>query len=914
MVEKKWVYLFGESEPEVLEINPNHEKWAYLLGERGMHQRELARAGVPFVPGFVITSESSTAYQSGDLHSWRVTWNKIRQAIKSIEQQTGKIFGADENPLLVDCRTNSSGSMVSLMEPILGIGLNDKSVVGFANFIGNRRFAFETYTRFIWALGIAVFDVPGQVFEGLLELNDPGVTLDDLSAENWFYLVGRYKQVFHKHTGVAFPEAPYEQLRYAVEAGFRSWSSRRAASFERVPGFPAIKADGNNPISINAMVFGNAGGKSGYGAVSTRNPTLGEREMCGEYALNRENADDARSSEGSAPICELETDCPQAFASLVEVCTKLENHFRDAQYVKFCVEKERVWVLESRTGKRTTRAAVKMAVDMVKEGLIAKDEAVLRAQPDQIMEAVYPQFDFSAVKNEALLAMGVGASPGAATGRVYFDADTAERMAHEQKQNVIFVRPFFSPEDVHGMLAADGLITLEGGAASNAAEMAQQFSKPYVTEVSAIEIDLEHRELVVNNRFIREGDWLSVDGGTGAVFQGRLALIEPKIEDESNLYRLLEWADEICAQRGIRKKQGGSPTIGVQVWANADYPNDAWRARSYGAKGIGLCRSEHMFFEVELLPIVQHMILAKTPEERKQALSLLLPSQINHFEGFFEAMDGYPVVIRLMDTPLNEFLPEEKELLEDIITMRVQGEKENLTEKELLLVKIRSLSDTNPAMGLRGARLGVLMPEIMEMQVRAIYEAAANVMLKGVQPNPRIMVPMTSMANELRFIIPRLEKVAKAIMDEREVDIPCVFGAVLEIPRAAVTAEEFASLVKFFSFDTDDLTQLAYGFTRGDIQRVLLQKYLDEGILPKNPFHSLDTDGVGKLMEIAIREGRKGCSALEVGVFGEQASDLSSIAFFHRAGVNYVSCPPLQVPAARLAVAHTAIRQSQKKL
>ena len=391
-------------------------------------------------------------------------------------------------------------------------------------------------------------------------------------------------------------------------------------------------------------------------------------------------------------------------------------------------------------------------------------------------------------------------------------------------------------------------------------------------------------------------------------------MIEPKIEDESNLYRLLEWADEICAQRGIRKKQGGSPTIGVQVWANADYPNDAWRARSYGAKGIGLCRSEHMFFEVELLPIVQHMILAKTPEERKQALSLLLPSQINHFEGFFEAMDGYPVVIRLMDTPLNEFLPEEKELLEDIITMRVRGEKENLTEKELLLVKVRSLKDTNPAMGLRGARLGVLMPEIMEMQVRAIFEAAANVMLKGVRPNPRIMVPMTSMANELRFIIPRLEKVAKAIMDEREVDIPCMFGAVLEIPRAAVTAEEFASQVKFFSFDTDDLTQLAYGFTRGDVQRVLLQKYLDEGILPKNPFHSLDTHGVGKLMEIAIREGRKGCSALEVGVFGEHASDLSSIAFFHQAGVNYVSCPPLQVPVARLAVAHTAIRQSQKKL
>jgi len=915
MTGKKWVYLFDEIGLNTPDMDPSYHDQEWLFGRMGIQQGELARAKVPFVPGFMITTESSAAYLKGDKQIWRETWDQTRQAMKSLERQTGKTFAAEKDPLLISCRTYSSGTSVSLMEPIVGIGLNDQSVLGLAESTGSRRFAFETYVRFIETLGFAAFDMPGQAFEGLLDLGDADVTLDDLTLEDWFYLVGRYKKVFKRHIGTEFSQIPYEQLRYAVEAACHSWSSKRAAILERVPGFPPIHLEGQNPICVQTLVFGNAGETSGFGVVSTRNPTRGDRVFYGEYALNQETPDLATSSEECLPISQLEADHPQAFTQLVEACAQLELYFRDMQTVKFCIEKERLWVLESRTGKRTARAAVKVAVDMVKEGLIAKDEAILRAQPDQIMEVIYPQFDFSVLEQlrgeESLLAMGVGASPGAAVGRLYFDADTAEKMAHEKRQSIIFARPFFSPEDVHGMLAANGLISLEGGATSNAAEMARQFSKPYVADVSAIEIDLEHRELVINQRIVKEGDWISVDGGTGAVFLGRLALIEPNIEDESNLYKLLEWADEICAQRGIRRKQNGCPTTGLQVWANADYPNDAWRARSYGAKGIGLCRSEHMFFEVELLPIVQRMILAKTPEESNHALGRLLPSQINHFEGFFEAMDGYPVVIRLMDTPLNEFLPEEKDLLEDIITMRVHGEMENLTEKELLLVKVKSLQDSNPAMGIRGARLAILMPAIMEMQVRAIFEAAANVMLKGVKPNPRIMIPMTSMASELRYFIPRLEQVAKTIIDEREVDIPYMFGALLEIPRATVTVEEFTEVARFFSFDTDVLTQSAYGFTRKDFEWKILRKYLDEGILTKNPFRSLDTLGVGKLMGMAIREGRKSRAALEVGVFGEHASDLGSISFFHEVGVNYVSCPPLLVPVARLAAAHAAIRQSQ---
>jgi pyruvate,orthophosphate dikinase len=549
---------------------------------------------------------------------------------------------------------------------------------------------------------------------------------------------------------------------------------------------------------------------------------------------------------------------------------------------------------------------------MVNEGLISKVDAVLRVSPEQVDTLLHPQFDFQAqnvAKEEGrLYATGVNASPGAAVGQVYFDADTAERMAQEEGQDVIMVRPFTKPDDVHGMLASKGILTSEGGATSHAAVVARQFGVPCVVGAAAIRIDLENREMAVEDIVVKEGEWISVDGTSGEVYVGEISTIAPTLEEQTDLLTLLNWADEISATPGIRKTPAGWPSTGLQVWANADYPADAQRARSYGAVGIGLCRTEHMFFEPERLPIVQRMILSETSEERKAALDELLPYQRSDFEGLFEAMDGYPVIIRLIDPPLHEFLPSFEETLEEVITMRVKGQRKGLAEKEELLENIQALHESNPMMGLRGIRLSIVMPEIVEMQVRAIFEGAADATLKGVHAKPEVMIPLTGHVNELNVIQPRLEQIAKDVMATKGVEFPYKFGTMIEIPRAAVTATEIANVAEFFSFGTNDLTQMTYGYSRDDAERNFLLKYVEDGILPQNPFQTIDRDGVGRLMDIAVQDGRAARVDLEVGICGEHGGDPSSIEFCHLIGNNYVSCSPFRVPVARLAAAHAAVK------
>jgi pyruvate,orthophosphate dikinase len=576
-------------------------------------------------------------------------------------------------------------------------------------------------------------------------------------------------------------------------------------------------------------------------------------------------------------------------------------------------------MLQTRNGKRTAKAAVKVAVDMANEGLITKEQAVLRVTPENVDALLHPQFDEAAMvnaeKNGSFFAKGVNASPGAAVGQIYFDADRAEAMAKEEKQDVIMVRPFTKPDDVHGMIASQGVLTSEGGATSHAAVVARQFGIPCVVGASAIKIDLEKRQMAVGQAVVKEGDWISVDGTTGKVFIGKMPTTSPSLEQQTELLTLLTWADQITARKNMREAPAkGYPTRGLQVWANADYPKDAQRARSYGAVGIGLCRTEHMFFEPERLPIVQRMILAETSPERTEALNELLPHQRKDFDGLFEAMDGYPVIIRLIDPPLHEFMPDEEKLLEEVITLRVKGETDGLAQKEELLTAIKGMHESNPMMGMRGVRLSIYMPEIVEMQVRAIFEAAADCTLRGIVVKPEVMIPLTGTVKELEWIQPRLERIAAAVMEEKNVKFVYKFGTMIEIPRAAVTAGEVAERAQFFSFGTNDLTQMTYGYSRDDAERNFLITYQEQGILETNPFQSLDRGGVGKLMEWAIAEGRKTRPDLEVGICGEHGGDPSSIEWCHIIGNNYVSCSPFRVPIARLAAAHSALRHQPKKV
>ena len=619
--------------------------------------------------------------------------------------------------------------------------------------------------------------------------------------------------------------------------------------------------------------------------------------MYGDYLINAQGEDVVAGIRNTQKIENLGKEMPEAYQQFMDITSTLERHYKEMQDVEFTIERGKLWMLQTRNGKRTAKAAVKIAVDMVNEGLISKEDAIQRVTTDNVDTLLHPQFDEKAKKEAEktgkFLAKGVNASPGAAVGQAYFDADIAEKMAKEEKQSTIMVRPFTKPDDVHGMIASKGVLTSEGGATSHAAVVARQFGIPCVVGASAITVDLDKRVMTVGDKVVKEGEWISVDGTTGEVFLGKMPTVAPSIEEQTDLLTLLKWADDLSR---------------LQVWANADYPKDAQRARAFGAKGIGLCRTEHMFFEQERLPIVQRMILAETSEARTKELDELLPFQRKDFDGLFEAMNGYPVIIRLIDPPLHEFMPDEEKLFEEVVTMRVKGETKGLAEKEKLLVDIKAMHESNPMMGLRGVRLSIVMPEIVEMQVRAMFEAAADCTLRGIVVKPEVMIPLTGTIKELEWIQPRLVRIAKAVMDEKKVNFPYKFGTMIEIPRAAVTAGEIASIAEFFSFGTNDLTQMTYGYSRDDAERNFLLKYVEAGILVKNPFQTIDRDGVGRLMKMAIDDGRKTRPSLEVGICGEHGGDPDSIEFCHMIGNNYVSCSPFRVPVARLAAAQAALK------
>ncbi|MFU8826921.1 MAG: pyruvate, phosphate dikinase [Brevefilum sp.] len=945
MSEKKWVYLFDEVE-EAEQYAGDWESVRGLLGGKGANLAEMTRIGVPVPPGFTITTEACIAYQ--DEKSFpEGMWKQVLDALKGVEEKTGKKFGDPANPLLVSCRSGAKMSMPGMMDTVLNIGLNDETAQGMVDLTENKRFVFDSYRRLVQMFGAVVLGIEDEAFEHELDSYKAakGVTSDtDLEAEDLKQLTETFKAVVKKEMGFDFPQEPEKQLELATKAVFNSWNAKRAIDYRRRANIPD---DLGTAVNIQTMVFGNMGWDSGTGVAFTRDPGTGEKKMYGDYLMNAQGEDVVAGIRNTKPIREMEAELPEVFAQFMDITQKLENHYYDMQDVEFTIEKGQLWMLQTRNGKRTAKAAIKVAVDMANEGLIDQETAVMRVEPEHVDQMLHPQFDPSTIDearhDNRMFATGVNASPGAAVGQVYFDADTAERMAKEAGQDVIMVRPFTKPDDVHGMLAAKGILTSEGGATSHAAVVARQFGVPCIVGASMMSINLDKRELTSNGKVVKEGDWVSLDGSSGEAFIGKLDLTTPDLEEQTELMTLLEWADEIAR---------------LEVWANADYPADARRARTFGARGIGLCRTEHMFFEEERLPHVEQMILnaeeaqklidyvermegflasgklegrdltddsrvmvekelaeakanlehSKSAQAYYDALENLLPSQREDFYGLFEAMDGLPVIIRLIDPPLHEFLPSQEELLVAVTQMRMNGETEGLEEKEMLLDAVNKLHESNPMMGLRGIRLGIVYPDIMRMQVRAIFEAASDATIAGFEVHPEIMIPLTGHINELKRVQPELVAIAKDVMAEKGVTFDYKFGTMIEIPRAALTAGEIAEVAEFFSFGTNDLTQMTFGYSRDDAERNFLINYVDQGILPLNPFQVLDRNGVGRLMEMAVTEGRKVRPSLEVGICGEHGGDPSSIEFCHLVGNNYVSCSPFRVPVARLAAAQAKVK------
>jgi pyruvate,orthophosphate dikinase len=908
---KKWVYLFGEVAEAEKYCGGSWDKVRGLLGGKGSGLADMTRAGVPVPPGFTVTTEACNAYSASEKFPEGM-WEQELVALKEVEKLTSKKFGDPANPLLVSCRSGAKFSMPGMMDTVLNLGLTDKTAEGMIKLTNNPRFVYDSYRRLVEMFGSVVLGIPDEPYEEALKKykEHKGYKLDtEMTADDWKAMVETFKSIVKKYKGFDFPQDPLKQLELATLAVFNSWNGKRAVDYRRATNIPD---DLGTAVNIVTMVFGNMGNDSGTGVAFTRNPSTGDRKMMGDYLLNAQGEDVVAGIRNTDPVESMSKVMPEVYNQFMDITGKLEKHYKEMQDVEFTIERGKLWMLQTRNGKRTAKAAVKIAVDMANEKLISKEEAVLRVTPEQVDTLLHPQFDEKAKKEAekagTFFAKGVNASPGAAVGQAYFDADMTEKMAKEHKQDTIMVRPFTKPDDVHGMIPSKGVLTSEGGATSHAAVVARQFGIPCVVGANVIKIDLEKRQMEVNGKVVKEGEWISVDGTTGQVFIGKIHTIAPKLEEQVELMTLLTWADEICATPGMRKAPKGWPTTGLQVWANADYPKDAQRARTYGAVGIGLCRTEHMFFEQDRLPIVQRMILAKTSADRTAALNELLPYQRKDFDGLFEAMNGYPVIIRLIDPPLHEFMPDEEKLFEEVVTMRVLGKKKGLAEKEYLLAAIRGMHESNPMMGMRGVRLSISMPEIVEMQVRGIFEAAADCTLRGIVVKPEVMIPLTGTITELEWIQPRLVRIAKAVMEEKKVNFSYKFGTMIEIPRAAVTAAEIAKLAEFFSFGTNDLTQMTFGYSRDDAERNFLITYVEQKILPKNPFQTIDRDGVGKLMQIAVNDGRSTRPSLEVGICGEHGGDPESIEWCHIIGNNYVSCSPFRVPIARLSAAHSALK------
>jgi pyruvate,orthophosphate dikinase len=928
----KYVYDFGEGNRDMKD----------LLGGKGANLAEMTNLGLPVPPGFTITTEACNQYLETDGFPEGLL-DEVDAHLRGLETAMGRRLGDIENPVLVSVRSGAKYSMPGMMDTVLNLGLNDRSVLGLARQAGSDRFAFDSYRRFIQMFGKIVMDIPGEAFEEELDRakakKGPDAKDTDLTAVDLMDLVERFKTIVRQHAGRLFPTDPKEQLRMAIEAVFRSWNNDRAKVYRRQYEIPD---DLGTAVNVVAMVFGNLGDDSGTGVAFTRDPATGEKGVYGDYLPNAQGEDVVAGIRNTLPLHELRRLNPDAYRQLLDIMKKLERHYRDMCDIEFTIEKRKLWMLQTRVGKRTGGAAVKMAVDMANEGLIKREQAVLRVEADHLDQLLHPQFDPKA--DVDVLAKGLNASPGAAVGAVVFDADTAAELG-ENGEAVVLVRRETNPDDLHGMIAARGILTSHGGKTSHAAVVARGMGKPAVCGAEALKVDYAKGEFVVDGTRVKEGEVISIDGTTGRVVLGKVPLVEPKLSGDFET--LLGWADSI---RQLR------------VRANADDGPSAVQARKFGAEGIGLCRTEHMFGTPgdPRLPTFRQVILSAPgaraaqlavaeaereaagarPRDRKAAeqrvreakkrlqapevkpyfegLKKLLTSQRRDFEAIFKAMDGLPVTIRLLDPPLHEFLPSSKELEVAMAAPQRKASKDLLKEfggkrkAEGVLREVIALEENNPMLGLRGCRLGILYPDIYRTQIRAIVEAACNVKRRGGDPQVEIMVPLVATKEELVTVAADVREVADEVLEKRGVDLPYLVGTMIELPRAAVVADEIAEEAEFFSFGTNDLTQTTFGFSRDDVEGKFLARYLEDEVLPANPFESLDERGVGELVQFACERGRKTREDIKLGICGEHGGDPGSVAFFHRVGLDYVSCSPYRVPIARLSAAHAALGEREE--
>lgn len=899
----KYVYFFGAGKADGKSDMKN------LLGGKGANLAEMTNLGIPVPAGFTITTEVCTIYYQNQQQWPAGLENEVKENLKKVEEVMGAKFGDAANPLLVSVRSGARVSMPGMMDTILNLGLNDTTVQGLIKKSGNERFAYDSYRRFIQMYSNVVLGFDYENFEELIDekKKEKGVQLDtELTADDWKNLVVKYKALVKSKLGIDFPTDPWEQLKGAINAVFSSWMNPRAITYRKLNKIPE---DWGTAVNVQAMVFGNMGDTSATGVAFTRNPSTGENKFYGEFLINAQGEDvvagirtpqqiglegsrewaannGISEDERKAKYPSLEEVMPEVYQQLLEIRKRLEDHYRDMQDIEFTIQDKKLYMLQTRSGKRTGPAAVRIAVEMVKEGFINEQTAVLRVAPEQLDQLLHPMIDPKAKLNK--IAKGLPASPGAAVGQIVFTAEDAEKWAADGKK-VILVRTETSPEDIGGMHAAQGILTARGGMTSHAAVVARGMGKCCVAGCGDAVVNLKEKTVNIKGVVLKEGDWLTINGSTGDVIQGEVPLIEPEISGDFGI--LMTWADQIRV---------------LKIRTNADTPHDAGVAREFGAEGIGLCRTEHMFFgpEKERIQAVREMILADDVESRKKALAKLLPYQKSDFMGIFEAMKGLPVTIRLLDPPLHEFLPHDEKTQAEI------GKELGISE-EAIKKKVDSLAEFNPMLGFRGCRLGVVYPEIFEMQVRAIFEAACELEKKGQKVVPEVMIPLVGTTGEIKMIKEYSIKVAEEVMSKYGTKLEYMIGTMIEIPRAALIADKIAEDAEFFSFGTNDLTQMTFGYSRDDAGR-FLPTYVDQKILTADVFQSLDQEGVGQLVEIGVQKGRSTRKNLKIGICGEHGGDPSSVEFCHRVGMDYVSCSPFRVPIARLAAAQAQVNNPGK--
>lgn len=869
----KYVYSFSEGTKEMKS----------LLGGKGANLAEMSIIGLPVPPGFTITTQACTDYYKQNKELWSDLLDEIKSKLAELEQTMGKKLGDATNPLLVSVRSGAVFSMPGMMDTILNLGLNDESVEGIAKAMNNPRLAYDSYRRFIQMFADVAMDVPKYKFEAILERTkeQKGYHYDtELTAEDLKGIVAEFKTVYKLEIGKDFPSDPFEQLLMAVRAVFNSWNNPRAITYRRLNDIPH---DLGTAVNVQSMVFGNTGDKSGTGVAFTRNPSTGENKLFGEYLINAQGEDVVAGIRTPQSIDTLKDDMPAVYDEFIRITQLLENHYKDMQDIEFTVEDEKLYILQTRNGKRTSQAAINVAVDMVEEGRISKEEAVLRIEPERVNELLHPKFEDKALKAAHLLAKGLPASPGAAAGKVYFNAEDCVA-ASSKGEKTLLVRLETSPEDIEGMVAAEGILTARGGMTSHAAVVARGMGKCCVAGCGTLRIDERAGFFKVGDLTVKEGDYISLDGSTGSVYLGAVDRVEPKLSGKFET--LMTWVD------GMRR---------LKVRTNADTPKDARIAVDFGAEGIGLCRTEHMFFEAERIPAVREMIIAQSLEARMTALAKLLPMQKEDFMGIFRAMGERSVTIRLLDPPLHEFLPrEEKDIIELARTMSIPVDD--------LKARVDDLQEFNPMLGHRGCRLAVTYPEIYAMQAQAIIEGAIAVKKEGIDVKPEIMIPLIGSVKELAYVKSIVTEVADDIIAKSDVKLNYLVGTMIEIPRAAITADEIAKEAQFFSFGTNDLTQMGFGFSRDDANK-FLGEYEEKGILEKDPFQVLDQAGIGKLVKMGCELGRSTNPDIHLGICGEHGGEPSSVEFCHRIGLDYVSCSPFRVPVARIAAAHAALKE-----